>query len=131
MPKENDLPGQELVEAGLAALGRGEWTAEALLIAIGAPRLRSIGLHLPDLTHAPSHPELALYHTLGRLHPDDTHTRYNALIRRLVSYEHAMERRQSQSKAPWREGGNPTRQGTQQHASVSKWASGGKAFCLP
>ena len=90
------MPGQELVEAGLAALGRGEWTVEALLIAVGAPRLRFIGLQLPDLSDAPRQPELALYHTLGRLHPDDTHTRYNALIRRLVSFEHAMERRKFQ-----------------------------------
>lgn len=93
MPKKNDMPGHDLIDAGLAAVRRGEWTVEALLIAIGAPRLRSIGLHLPDLTDAPSHPELALYHTLGRIYPDDTHTRYNALIRRLVSYEQEMERR--------------------------------------
>ena len=94
MPSE--IPGQELIEAGIAAIERGEWTVEALLVAIGAPRLRFIGLRLPDLQDAPAHPELALYHALGDIHPDDTHSRYNALIRRLVSYEQEMERRKSQ-----------------------------------
>ena len=30
---------------------------------------------------------------LGRRFPDDTHARYNALLRRLVSYERELERR--------------------------------------
>ena len=97
MPSE--VPGQELVEAGLAAMERGEWTVEALLVAVGAPRLRFIGLHVPDLPDAPDHPEIALYHALGRIYPDDTHSRYNALIRRLVSYEQEMERRKYASRA--------------------------------
>lgn len=91
MPSE--VPGQELVEAGLAALEQGEWTVEALLVAVGAPRLRLIGLRVPDLRDAPEHPELALYQALGRIYPDDAYSRYNALIRRLVSYEQEMERR--------------------------------------
>ena len=99
MSQSSEVPGQDLIEAGLAAIERGEWTAEALLIAIGAPRLRFIGLRLPDLSSAPDHPELALYHALGRIYPNDTHSRYNALIRRLVSYEQEMERRTFGGKA--------------------------------
>ena len=92
--RTDGVPGHELVEAGLADLERGEWSVEALLVAIGAPRLRAIGLRVPDRPDRPQQPEIALYHALGRAYPDDdTHSRYNALIRRLVSYEREMERR--------------------------------------
>lgn len=42
-------PGGDLVEEGLADLARGEETIPALLVAIGAPRLRRLGLDVPDL----------------------------------------------------------------------------------
>ena len=90
----DDVPGHELVETGLADLVRGELTVEALLVAVGAPRLRMLGLPVPETSEMPSQPEVALYEAIGRLHPEDTHSRYNALIRRLVSYEHELERRQ-------------------------------------
>lgn len=86
----DDVPGSELVEAGLADLKRGKLTVEALLVAVGAPRLRALGLAVPE---TPSHPEVALYKTVGHRHPNDAHSRYNALIRRLVSYERELERR--------------------------------------
>ncbi|MCY4013116.1 MAG: hypothetical protein OXG82_10415 [Gammaproteobacteria bacterium] len=89
----DDVPGNELVEAGLADLQRGEMTVEALLVAVGAPRLRALGLPVPETPEVPSQPELDLYHAVGRLHPEDAHSRYNALIRRLVSYERELERR--------------------------------------
>lgn len=93
-----DLPGADLVLAGLDALdalARGEqdeFTPEALLVAIGARRLRAAGLVLPDAPALPEHPELALYETIAAAHPD-AHSRYNALIRRLVSFERALEAR--------------------------------------
>ena len=86
----DDIPGNELVEAGLTDLERGELTVKALLVAVGAPRLRALGLPVPE---TPSQPELALHQAIGRLHSDDTHSGYNALIRRLVSYERELERR--------------------------------------
>lgn len=89
----DDVPGNELVEAGLADLKRGQMTVEALLVVVGAPRLRALGLPVPETPETPSQPELALYKAVGRLHPDDAHSRYNALIRRLVSYERELERR--------------------------------------
>ena len=94
----DDIPGQELVRAGIADLTRGELTVEALLVAVGAPRLKALGLAIPNLAIAPNHPELALYQTIGRSHPEDAHSRYNALIRRLVSYEHELERRASRDR---------------------------------
>ncbi len=87
------IPGEDLVAAGLEALGRGEHSVEALLVAVGAPRLRSLGVPVPDAGRLPQHPELALYRAVGQRHPDDAHSRYNALIRRLVSFEQEIERR--------------------------------------
>ena len=80
------LPGAELVERGLAALARGEVTAEALLVSMAAPSLQALGIEvaaaLPD-------PELQLYWLLAREHGDAAHGRYNALVRRIVSYQRA------------------------------------------
>ncbi len=87
------IPGEELVAAGVEALGRGERGVEALLVAVGAPRLRTLGILVPDAGRLPRHPELALYRAVGQRHPDDAHSRYNALIRRLVSFERELERR--------------------------------------
>ena len=87
-----DLPCAELVAAGVAALRRGEWTVEALLVAVGARRLRAAGLDLPALPALRESPELALYAAIGRAHPRDAHARYNGLVRQLVSFERALER---------------------------------------
>ena len=81
------LPGGDLVDKGLRDLADGRETAEALLVAIGAPRLRRLGFDVPTREC----PEHALYELLSRDEPDDAHTRYNALIRRLVSFERAAE----------------------------------------
>jgi hypothetical protein len=83
------LPGADLIEAGLSDLRQGRETIAALLVAIGAPRLRSIGLDLPD--DLPDNPEHRLYYLLAQDNSDDAHSRYNALVRRLVSYERAAE----------------------------------------
>ena len=82
------LPGEDLIEKGLADLARGEETAEALLVSIGAPRLRRIGLRVANPFSTPEH---RLYARLSATDPDSAHSRYNALIRRLVSYERAAE----------------------------------------
>lgn len=119
------LPGAELVLAGLDALAaldvnggcesaravRGcqapaertatgsapEFPIEALLVAIGARRLRCAGVHVPEVPGVPEQPELALYEAVARCHPADAHSRYNALVRRLVSFERAVEALSSQS----------------------------------
>lgn len=82
-------PGGGLVEKGLLDLGAGRATAEALLVAIGAPRLRLAGLSVPESPFP--NPERALYDLLARDDPDSAHSRYNALVRRLVSFERALE----------------------------------------
>lgn len=89
-PLPPNLPGADLVAAGIDALGRREFNVEALLVAVGAPRLRRAGLDLPAAASEPEAPELALYTAL-RSGDGDAHSRYNALIRRLVSFERALE----------------------------------------
>ncbi len=83
------LPGEDLISAGLRDLNDGRETIEALLVAIGSPRLRRLGLELPELL--PQHPEHRLYDLLSQDDQDSAHSRYNAYIRRLVSYEWAAE----------------------------------------
>ena len=85
----NGLPGAELIDVGVRDLLEGRETVEALLVAIGAPRLRRIGLDLPE--SLPANPEHRLYDLLATDDSDSAHSRYNALVRRLVSYERAAE----------------------------------------
>lgn len=86
--RDSVLPGEELIRAGLQDLARGEETIEALLVSIAAPRLERLGFEVTQPISAPEH---ALYERLRREDPGSAHTRYNALIRRLVSFERAAE----------------------------------------
>ena len=83
---EASLPGADLVEQGLKDLERGIESVEALLVSIGAPRLTALGFDVPRPVHEP---ERRLYDTLAAENSDSAHSRYNALIRRLVSFERA------------------------------------------
>jgi hypothetical protein len=83
------LPGADLIEAGLSDLRDGRETVASLLVAIGAPRLRRLGIDVPKTNW--KHPEHQLYDLLAKDDSDSAHSRYNALIRRLVSYERAAE----------------------------------------
>ena len=89
----SELPGSDLVAAGIDGLQRGELTVEALLVAVGARRLRSAGLQVPPIPAISGSPELALYAAVTVRHPQDAHSRYNSLIRRLVSFQRALELR--------------------------------------
>jgi hypothetical protein len=83
------LPGAELVLSGLADLEQRRETIEALLVLIGAPRLRALGIPVPPSENEVS-PEHRLYQLLGAQDPRTAYGRYNALVRRLVSFEHAL-----------------------------------------
>lgn len=83
-----DLPGHELVEAGLRDLAAGLETAPALLVAAFATRLRRLGIDVPD--REIRDPELRLYLLLSAQR-DDAHTHYNGLVRRVVSFAEAAE----------------------------------------
>jgi len=83
------LPGGDLIEGGVEDLTAGVESPEALLVSIGKPRLTRLGVPIPNPTF--TSPELRLYAHLSRSDPDQAHARYNALIRRLVSFERAAE----------------------------------------
>jgi hypothetical protein len=80
------LPGAEMIRRGIADLAAGRTSAEALLVSIGAPRLRSLGIDVPRSLASPEH---KLYLRLAEERGDGAHSAYNALIRRLVSFERA------------------------------------------
>ncbi len=83
------LPGGRIVRQGLDDLAAGRETEASLLVSIGAPRLRRLGLEPPEaLAGAVEH---RLYQRLAASDPDAAHSRYNALIRLLVSFERAAE----------------------------------------
>lgn len=79
-----DLPGAELVRAGLDDLRAGKLTAAALLLLGARERLRQSGLELPEARV--EQPERALYLLLEDADPAGAHARYNALRQRLVSF---------------------------------------------
>jgi hypothetical protein len=82
------FPGGELVAPGLEDLQRGVETASALLVSIGASRLQEAGVLVPNRI---ANANEKLYALLEREHGDAAHSQYNALIRRLVSFERALE----------------------------------------
>lgn len=82
------LPGADLIREGLRDLANGVESVPALLVLVGAPRLRRIGFDVPDTDFFP---EDRLYQKLAAIHGDGAHSQYNALIRRLVSFERAAE----------------------------------------
>lgn len=82
-------PGEDLIEEGIRDLVQKRETVAALLVSIGAPRLRRLGLAVPEFSF-PS-PEHRLYEKLRSNNPDASHSQYNALIRRLISFERAAE----------------------------------------
>jgi len=82
-------PGEEIIEQGLKDLSDGKETVYSLLVSIGEPRLRRIGIPVPEFTFPT--PEHRLYALLSQEDPDSAHSRYNAWIRRLVSFERAAE----------------------------------------
>jgi hypothetical protein len=85
----SQFPGGELIRQGLDDLTRGQESEAALLVQIGVPRLRRLGLDVHEQEGEP--PEHRLYELLSNSDPDSAHSRYNALIRRLVSFERALE----------------------------------------
>ena len=85
-PQAIKLPGEDLVRKGIRDLELGIESHESLLVSIGAPRLRRLGMSVPNPLASPEH---RLYELLSAEYGDAAHSRYNALVRRLVSYERA------------------------------------------
>lgn len=88
-----NLPGAEIVLAGIADLKKGRMTTNALAVQSAAPRLRSLGL---DAKSAEDDVPAAhrLYWQLNRELGDAAHSRYNAILGRVLSFARAAERAQ-------------------------------------
>lgn len=80
------LPGGDLISNGLEDLAHGLESVAALVVSIGAPRLQQLGI---PVSHPLRDPEHRLYELLRASYADGAHSRYNALVRRLVSFERA------------------------------------------
>jgi hypothetical protein len=81
------VPGADLIVSGIEDLRRERDSVEALLVSIGAPRLAAAGISVPAPISSPEH---KLYARLAAEKANGAHSAYNALIRRLVSFERAV-----------------------------------------
>ncbi len=92
----SNLPGEALVRDGLSDLAAGRRTAAACLVEIGRTRLTRAGIAVPDSPGGGEF-ELQLYALLRR-EGGDAYSRYNALLRELVSFENATDARRTISR---------------------------------
>lgn len=86
------LPGEGLIRQGLEDLASDRESVGALLVQIGAPRLRLLVAALPVMTEC-GDADRRLYRLLSATHGREAHSQFNSLIRQLVSFERALERR--------------------------------------
>jgi hypothetical protein len=90
------LPGEALLREGLADFQSGRRTIPACLVGMARSRLRRAGLLTGVVAKSLPEPERQLYRLL-RQEGGDAYSRYNALIRELVSFEQALDRRQNKT----------------------------------
>lgn len=91
------LPGEKLVRQGLADFDSGLSTIPACLVCIARPRLSGAGLMPKSDPGESSEDELQLYDLL-KLEGGDAYSRYNTLLRELVSFENALDLRLQKTK---------------------------------
>lgn len=87
-----DLPGGDLIQQGFVDLEAGVASVPSLLVKIGSPKLRDLGfdVEVPQIRCEADLPEHQLYEQLALSGSDTAHGRYNALLRRLVSFTRAV-----------------------------------------
>jgi hypothetical protein len=91
---DENLPGTELLRAGLADLQAGRSSEAALLVEVAAPRLRAIGIDVPvprNEARQSDSPEHRLFELLSEHTAGGAHSRYNALLGRIASFARAAE----------------------------------------
>lgn len=85
------LPGSEIVLAGIADLAERRETIAAAAVQTAATRLRNAGIEVPGPEPA-GEPGHHLYGRIVAAGDPDPHSRYNAILRRVVSFARALER---------------------------------------
>jgi hypothetical protein len=83
------LPGAELVAQGLEDLADERDTPAAALLRMAAPRLQAVGIDVPPA--GDGQPGHRLYGLLAEQDRGTAHSRYNALVARIVSFARAAE----------------------------------------
>lgn len=86
------LPGEALLLEGLADFQSGRRTIPACLVGMARSRLARAGLLPITVSNPIPEPELQLYRLL-RQQGGDAYSRYNSLVRELISFEQALDRR--------------------------------------
>lgn len=84
------LPGESLIREEIAEVRAGRRTAAACLISIARPRFSRAGLLLGIERKLLPEAELSLYRLLRAL-GGEACSKYNALLRELVSFENALD----------------------------------------
>lgn len=87
------LPGNDLIQQGLEDLVQRRASVAACLVKIASPRMRRCGLEMTLSDDDALNADRELYALLGHEHGNEAHSRYNALLRELVSFERALEAR--------------------------------------
>jgi hypothetical protein len=95
----DDLPGAHWIRAGLDDVANQRDTIAACLVQLGSPKLKRCGFAMRIADASALDADHRLYALLGREHGNEAHSRYNALLRELVSFERALEQRFSRLSA--------------------------------
>ena len=85
----SELPGEDLVRTGTRDLAEGRESEASLAVAIAASRFRAAGIEVPD--GGSTDPAHRLYDVLSERDAAGAHSRYNALVGRVVSFLRAAE----------------------------------------
>jgi len=88
-----NLPGESLIRKGLLDLHNGETTIESLLLMIAKDDLRRNGLSMERDIDLDGDAEIALYDLLRTSGEPDSYSKYNSLVRELVSFQRALRHR--------------------------------------
>lgn len=86
-----ELPGAEIVLAGIADLKAGSASINALAVQSAAPRLQALGFEAGG-AEGETPAAHRLYQQLHRDLGDAAHSRYNAILGRVTSFAQAAER---------------------------------------
>lgn len=92
-----NLPGAKLILQGLTDVAKRSTTLTACLIEIAHTRFIRASLLPEDRARFITEPELCLYRLLCS-QCDDAYSKYNSLIRELISFENALDRLIARSK---------------------------------
>jgi len=87
-----ELPGGDLILRGIEELASGDTGEYGLLVLVASTRLGDLGLKLPIRDDIVRPVNLQLYELLQCSYGTGAYSRYNALLRSLSSFLHALER---------------------------------------